>query len=302
MLAGSLSAQSAPASPPPAAEPPASSPTERMLSMPREALNSSRRALANLIDNLPELPDLGLPNFDRSGDVRLYLRPRFGDLRDEDYFRMLVGARVKVSDRLETSYEVGTYVTNGLRDDAGNGLYQVRVGAKYEWAVSPDAGWSAGFDWVTPVSRPPLNITDGLRHTMPYLTYTRTLSPRHALVGFATVGLDLIDHTNLPEYLAENQLRANNMIVTLGVARDWRRMHVVLRVFDANTAPLTGRSENVFGIRPSIGVPILRRSDGTPRATVTFETRAVWGPDGFETGLNTRVRFDLRYRRSRAAE
>ncbi len=275
------------------------SPAARVLSMPREAFDSSRRALASFIDNLPELPDLGLPNFDRSGDVRLYLRPRFGDLRDEDYFRMLVGVRAKVSERLETSAEVGTYVTNGLRDNAGNGLYQVRSGLKYEWASTPDDGWSAGLDWVTPVSRPPLNITDGLRHTLPYVTYTRTLSSKNALVGFVTLGADFIDHTSLPEYLAENQLRANNLILTVGVAREWRRMHVIIRVFDANTAPLSGESENVFGIRPSLGVPVLRRADGTPRATVTLETRAVWGPDGFETGLNTRVRFDLRYRRGR---
>lgn len=287
-----------------AADPAATQPTtqERRNSDDSAAarmFDSSRRALANFIDNLQDLPDLGLPNFDRSGDVRLYVRPRFGDLRDEDYFRMLIGARVKVTDRLETSYEVGSYVTNGLRDYAGNGLYQVRTGLKYEWATSPEEGWSAGFDWITPVSRPPHNITDGLRHTLPYVTYTRTLSSKNALVGFVTLGADLIDHTNIPEYLAENQLRANHLILTLGVAREWRRMHVVVRVFDANTAPLTGRSENVFGIRPSIGVPILRRADGTPRATVTFETRAIWGPDGFETGLSTRFRFDLRYRRGR---
>lgn len=298
--ASPLSAATLPPQEEPAAQPGEDadpSPAARVLAMPREAFDSSRRALASFIDNLPELPDLGLPNFDRSGDFRLYLRPRFGDLRDEDYFRMLIGARVKVSERLESSAELGTYVTNGLRDNAGNGLYQFRTGLKYEVATSPDEGWSYGLDWVTPVSRPPLNITDGLRHTLPYVTYTRTLSPKHALVGFVTLGADFIDHTSLPEYLAENQLRANNLILTLGVAREWRRMHVIIRVFDANTAPLSGESENVFGIRPSLGVPILRRPDGSPRATVTFETRAVWGPDGFETGLNTRVRFDLRYRR-----
>ena len=76
-------------------------------------------------------------------------------------------------------------------------------------------------------------------------------------------------------------------------------MHVILRVFDGNTVLLSNRSQNVAGIRPSIGIPFLRRSDGTPRATATFEGRAIWGPDGFETGVNTRIRLDLNYRRSR---
>ncbi|HYD85624.1 MAG TPA: hypothetical protein VEA63_16265 [Opitutus sp.] len=263
----------------------------------RNPFAAQRDALARFIDRLPELPDLGLPSFAPSGAVRLHFRPRFGDLKDEDYFRLPVGARIKVADRLELNAELGGYITNGLRDNAGNGLYQFRTGMKYERALDADSGWSAGFEWNTPLSHPPIEMIDGLRHTLPYVTFTRTVMPRYGLVGFATLGADLIDRTSLPENYAENQLRSNSLILTLGVAREWRRMHVILRVFDANTAPLSGESENVFGLRPSIGVPILRRDDGTPRATVTFEGRTIWGPDGFETGISTRVRVDLRYRR-----
>lgn len=262
-----------------------------------EALAAPREALANFIDRLPDLPDLGLPTFDPSGAVRLHLRPRFGDLLHEDYFRMLVGARLKLSDAIELNAELGTYVTHGIRDSVGNGLYQFRYGMKLEHAVSPDAGWSYGFDWITPLSHPPIDITDGVRHTMPYITYTQTLVPRYGLVGFVTLGADLIDRTNLQENFRENQLHSNNLILTLGVAREWRRLNLILKVFDANTAPLSGGSENVFGIRPSVGVPLLRRTDGTARAIATFEGRTIWGPDGFESGITTSVRIDLRYRR-----
>jgi hypothetical protein len=262
----------------------------RMLAAPREALVS-------FIDRLPDLADLGLPDFAPEGAVRLYFRPRFGDLLHEDYFRLPVGARVKVTDRLELNSELGSYVTHGLGDSVGNGLYQFRVGVKHEQAFTPDSGWSLGLDWVTPLSRPPMEITDGVRHTLPYVTFTRTVSPRYGLVGFATLGADLIDHTSLRENYRENQLHDNSLVLTLGVAREWRRMHVILKVFDGNTAPLSHSSENVFGFRPSIGIPFLRRNDGTPRAIVTFEGRTIWGPDGFETGVTTSVRVDLRYRR-----
>ncbi|HYP16660.1 MAG TPA: hypothetical protein VEQ65_05565 [Opitutus sp.] len=264
-----------------------------------DALAAPRAALASFIDNLPDLPDLGLPSFQPSGAVRLSLRPRFGDLLHEDYFRLLIGARVKVSDEIEFNAELGSYVTHGLDDYVGHGLYQFRYGLKIEKTISDEAGWSYGFDWVTPLSHPPIEITDGVRHTLPFVTYTRTLVPRYGLVGFATLGADLIDHTSLPENYRENQLRANNLILTLGLAREWRRLNFILRVFDANTAPLSGESENVFGIRPGVGVPLLRRPDGTARATATFEGRAIWGPDGFETGVTTSVRVDLRYRRNR---
>ncbi|HTO02528.1 MAG TPA: hypothetical protein VL069_02450 [Opitutus sp.] len=256
-------------------------------------------ALVEFLDRLPTLVDEGLPSFAPRGDFRLTLRPRFGDLLRDDYFRLLVGARLKANEQLEFSTDVGTYFTHGMRDSVGNGLYLFRIGSRYEFAYTPDSGWSVGLDFTTPLSRPPYEITDGLRHTLPSVTYTRTISTKHGLVGFATLGLDLLDHTALPVNFSENQLQANSMILTLGVARQWRRMHVILRVFDGNTVLLSNRTQNVVGIRPSIGIPFLRRNDGTARATATFEGRAIWGPDGFETGVNTRIRLDLNYRRNR---
>lgn len=265
--------------------------------VPAETRGSPGAVLADFIDRLPELLDVGLPSFAPRGAVRLYAHPRFGDLLHEDYFRLPIGARIKLDEHIELQTELGTYFTHGLGDDAGNGLYQARLGLRTERAWAADAGWSAGIEYVSPLSRPPREITDGLRHTMPFVTYTRTVVPRWGLVGFATLGADLIDHTNLVPNYRENQLRENSLMLTLGIAREWRRMHLILRVFDGNTAPLSDTSENVFGIRPSIGIPLMRRPDGSPRATATFEGRAIWGPDGFETGVSTRVRVDLRYRR-----
>lgn len=255
-----------------------------------------KAGLASLLDRLPDLTDQGLPGFAPEGALRLYLRPRLGDLFHENYFRLPVGARLKLSETFEVNSEIGTYFTHGLRESVGNGFYQFRIGIKREVVLTPDTGLSYGIDFATPLSRPPVDITDGLRHTTPYVTLTHSLSPDVGLVGFATLGADLIDYTPLQLNFSENELRANSLILTLGVAREWRRMHVILRVFDGNTAPLSKISQNVFGFRPSIGVPFLRRPDGTPRFTATFEGRAVWGPDGFESGVATRVRFDLRYR------
>jgi hypothetical protein len=270
---------------------------------PFDFAKSPSVALAAFLDRLPDLVDQGgLPSFAPEGAFRIYLRPRFGDLLHEDYFRFLVGGRFKVNEQLEFNSEVGTYFTHGLGKSVGNGLYQFRAGTRYEFAYTPDSGWSVGIDWTTPLSRPPYEITDGLRHTMPYVTYTRTLSVKHGLVGFSTLGLDLLDHTSLPVNFAENQLQANSVILTIGAARQWRRMHVILRVFDANTVLLSNRTQNVFGLRPSIGIPFLRRPNGSPRATVTFEGRTIWGPDGFETGVNTSVRLDLDYRRGRSED
>lgn len=264
-----------------------------------QATESTRLALSGFIDRLPDLLDFGLPSFAPPGTVRLYAHPKFGDLLHEDYFRLPVGAATKFNDHFELTTELAGYFTHGLGDNVGNGLYEAKIGVRSEFAVSPDAGWSTGLEYITPLSHPPIEITDGVRHVMPSVTHTRTLMANCGLIGFATLGFDFIDHTNLQPNFRENQLHHNNTVLTLGVAREWRRMHVVLRVFDGNTAGWSRENDNVFGIRPSVGIPILRRADGSPRATATFEGRAVWGPDGFETGVNTSIRVDLRYRRGK---
>ena len=132
------------------------------------------------------------------------------------------------------------------------------------------------------------------------MTYTRTVVPRWGLVGFGTLGFDIIDHTILQENFRRNQLHYNSTTLTLGIAREWRRMHLILSVFDGTTLLMSHQHQNVFGIRPSLGIPLLRRADGSPRATGTFEGRLIWGHDGFETGVNTSIRIDLRYRRGHA--
>jgi hypothetical protein len=269
---------------------------ESATDMTKTVTKNTTEALSTFIDRLPDLLDIGLPSFAPPGSVRLYSHPRFGDLLHEPYFRLPVGVAGKLNDNLELNTELGSYFTHGLRGNVGNGLYQLRVGAKSEFALTNESGASTGIEYTTPLSRPPYEITDGLRHTVPYVTITRTIVPKWGLVGFSTLSFDFIDHTTLPVNYRKNQLRENSTTLTLGVAREWRRMHVIFTVFDGNTVFLSDQPQNVFGLRPSIGIPILRRRDGTPRATGTFEGRAVWGRDGFETGITTSVRFDLRYR------
>lgn len=273
----------------------APAPAQTVVDTSLQKLHDSQVALADFFEQLPDLLDFGLPSFAPRGAVRLFAHPKFGDLLHEDYFRLPVGARVKLSEDLELATELGTYFTHGFRGSAGNGLYQLGLGVKREHALSADAGWSSGVGWTTPLSRPPHGITDGLRHTQPYLTFTRTVSPAWGVVGFVTVGGDFLDHTNLEPDFRRNQLRANSLIFTVGAAREWRRMHVILQVFDGTTALTSNLRQNAIGFRPSLGIPVLRRADNTPRAIVTFEGRAIWGPDGFETGVNTSVRVDFSY-------
>ncbi|HVU23322.1 MAG TPA: hypothetical protein VHE13_04295 [Opitutus sp.] len=263
-----------------------------------KAAQDAREGLARFIDRLPDLADLGLPGFAPEGAWYFYAHPKFGDFLHEDYFRLPVGARYKVTDHFELHGQIGAWFTNGFHDSVGNGFYELSAGLKQEEEIWNDIGASVGLDFTTPLGHPPQGITDGLRHTVPYVTLTRSLWPKWDVVVFGTFGADLLDHTNLTPDFRENELRANSLTFTLGVAREWRRLHVILKATEGTTALMSRLHQNAFGLRPSVGIPFLRRADGSPRATATFEGRVVWGPDGVETGVTTSVRFDLRYRES----
>ena len=64
--------------------------------------------IAEFIDGLPDLLTDRLPGFDRTGALRLYVRPHFGDLLRRDYLRVPFGGRAKVSENIESSAELQT--------------------------------------------------------------------------------------------------------------------------------------------------------------------------------------------------
>ncbi len=263
------------------------------------AIAGTAQALESLIDRLPDLLDLGLPGFARTGAVQLIARPRFGDLLHEDYFRLPVGVRVQALEHWEVRTEARTYFTHGFGDPAGYGLYEVQAGVKREWPRTQETGWAAGVDFVTAVSRPPPGITDGLRHWVPYVSNSFELMPTKGVLGFATLSADFISRTSLQPDFRTNQLRQDSLMVTVGAARDFARFRVIVAASVADTTLLSSTSEQTVALRPSVVIPVLKRKDNSARAQLTFGGRAVWGPDGWDFGVNTSVRVDLRYNAGR---
>jgi len=112
---------------------------------------SSKWDLPEFIARLPEMLAERLPGFDPEGAVRLYVRPHFGDFIHRDYVRVPVGARAKVSEKVETSVELESYFTHGLSDAAGYGLSNLSLGAKCEHVLTVlnRDGISFGANFIT---------------------------------------------------------------------------------------------------------------------------------------------------------
>jgi hypothetical protein len=271
----------------------------------KPAAASSGWDIAEFIDGLPDFLAERLPSFDRTGALRLYVRPHFGDLIHRDFLRVPFGGRAKISEKIESSAELQTYFTHGISDAAGYGVSGLRLGTKCERvmpSLNDGAGVSVGFNYQTPLSRPPLDLTDGHRHFQPYLAATRPIVPAWKLLGFASVGADLLDRTPIPARFGRNQLHSNSLTYVAGAAREWPRFRASLTATFTSSRWLSDEHKNVYALRPEIVLPWKSRPDARTQVLLTLGGRTIWGPDGHELGLSSSVRFEFLLRRDRSTK
>lgn len=251
--------------------------------------------LGELLDHLPDFRNLGLPGIKPGGPLTIYARPHLGDILRRDYLRLPVGARLHVRERTEFNAEVESYFTHGLSDAAGYGLSRLRLGAKHENEFKrwPGTAWSWGLDFTTPLSRPPMELTDGHRHTIPYVSVSRALVPKWKLVGYTGIGADILARTDLPCHFGRNELHANSLTVGAGVTRSWSRFRAALTLTGATTSLMSDEGRQLVALRPDVMIPLTRLDGQHTRLTLTLSGRAVAGPDGREIGVSSGLRVEF---------
>ena len=261
--------------------------------------------LADFIDGLPDLLVERLPGFDRTGALRLYVRPHFGDLIHRDYLRVPFGGRAKLTENIESSAELQTYFTHGISDSAGYGLSGLRLGAKCEHVLpsfNDGAGFSLGLNLQTPLSRPPIDLTDGHRHVQPYVAATRPLVPAWKLLGFASIGADLLDRTPITAHFGRNQLHSNSLVFVAGAAREWPRFRASLTGTVMTSSLVSNEHKNVYALRPEVVFPWKTKAEARTQLLFTLGGRSLWGPDGHELGLSSSMRIEFLLRRDRGGK
>ncbi len=259
--------------------------------------------LGELLDRLPDFSRFGLSNFMPHDIFQFYSSPHFGDLVHKDYMRVPLGLRAKIDTDYQAHVEVEGYFTHGLAGSAGYGFDRLNTGVKYETPkispTSPDLSWSTGVDFITPLSRPPRDLSDGYQHTVPYVAVSKLLMPDYDLMGYSTLGIDLLNSTNLPANFGRNQLHSNSSTISGGLARDWKKFQTLLTASYSSTALFSNESHQVFGLRPAIVFPLTRWQGRHTRLTATVGGWSIWGPDGHELGASGSVRVEFNYKAKR---
>lgn len=269
-------------------------------SSPAKPANSgSLWDLPAFIERLPDMLADRLPNLEPSGAVRVYVRPHFGDFLHRDYVRVPVGVRDKITETIELTAEVESYLTHGLGAGAGYGFSNFKFDVKREHFLTQlgNGGLGIGLTYLTPLSRPPIDLTDGHRHLQPYVAATHPLVPAWKVLGFAGAGADFLDRTVLPAHFGRNQLHSNSLTLAAGVAREWPRFHGSLTATVASSALTSDESKQVYSLRPEIVVPWKSSSGSKAQILFTLGGRAIHGPDGNEFGVSGSMRVDFKLNR-----
>jgi len=262
--------------------------------------------MGDMIDRLPSFLANRLPAFDPSGAVRVYVQPHFGDLFHHGYVRAPVGARLKLTERIEASAEAMAFFPSPIGGEkTATGVASLNLGAQIEHvlpALNDGGGFSVGASYCTPFDHTPREFTDGYRHFQPYLAAARLLVPPWRLYGYANLGADFLAHTRLPSNFRRNQLHAGSLVLATGIARNWPRLQASLTARIASTALLGDEARQNFTLRPEIAVPLRHDLEARTQVFLTLGARVTWGPGGREIGSSGGLRVNFRFERNHAPE
>lgn len=256
--------------------------------------------------------DLDLPNIDAPGTIKLTLHPHFGDLLRRDYMRVDTGFRWAVNDRLEISPEAAVYFTHGLRGNGGNGIGELRLGAKYILRQWPTSNYETSLfvNVDAPVGSPPVTMTEGLNHIAPGFIVQHHSAHNPRLTTFAGAGIDHITVSDVLGTPSLNQPRDHAVNLTAGAIYDLGWLKWTLTTTYATTAVFGGASDHFFHLRPGVlwYVPRKYTFNSKTQWILGLGARASWGPDGGQFSTTNRVRAEITFRqfmdnvRSRRAE
>jgi len=250
------------------------------------------------ISRIRDLFEIDLPMTERTGQIKFSFQPHFRDLIDKSYLRTPLELRWGVNSHFELNSYIDTYFTHGLRHDgAGDGVSALHFGAKYAWLewLKPTWETSVGFNTSIPVSRPPLELTDGHDHLTPYIVFGRRLDVVPGLTEIFNFGVDFISASPTPGNFGRNEPHSNSLSFRPGLLYDRGPWHYTLEVDGTTTRYLGSGSHDFLTIRPGIVWDL-------PKALV-FHSRGRWlagfsltfgfGPDGNTISTGGRFRGEV---------
>jgi hypothetical protein len=253
---------------------------------------------------IPGVFNSALPRTERKNALRLIVHPHLGDFWEHTHLRTAVGLRYGLTPRWEVTSEVDAYFSHGLRDQSffeEKGFSGLHLGTKYLLGDPFRIGWetSVGADWSKPIGTPPQEITDGLEHTTPFVTFSRQLESNPAWRVFFGFNFEDIQRTSTPGELGKNQLDQDNPGINGGfLFQRGTITYTFEAAYDTERLGGAGRDDLIV-LRPGFiwVVPPKYTFGAKGKWLLGFSLKLSHGRDGNDIGAGAKLRVNFDFKR-----
>ena len=248
---------------------------------------------------VPEVFQGHLPTTLEKSAVRLAVNPHLGDVQNKERLRMTTSLRYGLTENWETSMAGDLYFSHGhgvIRSFDSKGVSTLRFGMKVNLGEPLLAGWKmgAGADYIFPNGRPPAELTDGLRHFIPYVTVSHRLESHPDLRIFFGFRYEDITHTSVPGEFADNAFHDSSTGITGGWVLDRKNWHYTFETSYDTTRLLRGPAKDVYTARPGViwEIPSRRHPQTKSNWVVGVALNGTFGrPGSISLGASFRLRY-----------
>ncbi len=248
---------------------------------------------------LDEVFQSHLPTTLQKYHLRLSVHPHLGDWENKDHMRMTTSLRYGLTENCEISASSDLYFSHGngaIKAFDEYGAANLQFGAKLNLGEPLFSGWetATGISYQFPTGRPAPELTDGLRHLRPYVTFSHRLPSRPNLRIFVGFHGDIISRTSLPGEFGKNAFRDNSAGITGGWVVDHRNLHYTFEASYDSTRLVSRTKEDIYSIRPGVLWEIPTRRDHQVRSNwvVGVALSDTYGPGGNSMGASFKLRYN----------
>jgi hypothetical protein len=253
---------------------------------------------------IPGVFDSALPRTEKKNSLRLIVHPHLGDFWEHTHLRTALGVRYGLTRRWEVTTEADAYFSHGLRRQAffeEKGFSALHLGTKYQLGDPAHLGWetSVGLDWSRPIGTPPPEVTDGLKHLAPYVTFSRQLVDHPAWRVFFGFNYEDITTTPTPGILGKNQLNDDNVGVSGGFLFVRGPLTYTFEAAYDTERPIRGLARDLVVLRPGFVwvVPPRYTFGARGQWLLGFSLKLSHGHDGNDLGASAKLRVNFDFKR-----
>jgi len=257
---------------------------------------------------IPEVFESHLPTTLKKFGFRLSVHPHLGDWENKDRLRLTTSLRYGLTDNIELSTGSNLFFSHGhgdVRAFDDYGAADLKLGAKLNLGQFLFRGWdtAAGLEYEFPLGHPAAELTDGLRHSRPYTTFSHRLKSHPNLRIFVGAHGDIITRTTLPGTFGKNSFHESSSGLTGGWVLDRGNLHYTLEASFDTTRLFARTEEDLYAIRPGVIWEIPTRRDPSVMShwLVGVALNDTFGPGGNSMGASFKLRYsqDLKHKAHR---